>query len=108
MAWEQTIFNTCGYIKNRISLYSGLADLENKIEQGAHEYQRKLQLGREIKQIVLKLRVPIASLDKEEMESLELLTNCGQVEEIKAVEWRPWQKGMLEYVNNPTQRRVYR
>ena len=40
------------------------------------------------------------------MEALELFENRRQVKEIKAVEWRPWQIDMLEYVNNPTQRRV--
>ena len=34
---------------------------------------------------------------------MELFENRGQ---FKAVEWRPWQKKMLEYVNNPTQRRI--
>ena len=63
-------------------------------------------MGREIKHIVLKLHATIACLDKEKMEALELFENRGQVKEIKAVEWRPWQKEILEYVNNPTQRRV--
>ena len=40
------------------------------------------------------------------MEALELFENCGQVKEIKAIEWRPWQNKILEYVNNPTQRKV--
>ena len=83
-----------------------VAALENKIVRSANEYPRKLELGREIKQIVLKLHAPIACLDKEEMEALESFENRGQVKEIKAVEWRPWQKEMMEYINNPTQRRV--
>ena len=40
------------------------------------------------------------------MESLELFENQGQVKEIEAVEWRPWQMDILEYVNNPTKRRI--
>ena len=40
------------------------------------------------------------------MKALELFENWGQVKEIKAVEWRPWQRDMLEYVNNPTKRRI--
>ena len=80
-----------------------VVDLENKIMRGANEYRRKLELGREIKQIVLKNNIPTASLDKDKIEALELFENRGHV---KTVEWRPWQKKILEYVNNPTHRRV--
>ena len=44
--------------------------LENEIVRGFNEYQRKLELGREIKQIVLKLNIAAASLDKDKMEAL--------------------------------------
>ena len=80
--------------------------LKNKIVWGVIEYQRKLELGREIKEIVHELNAPIASLDKADMEALELFENRGQVKEIEAVEWRPWQIDMLEYVKNPTKRRI--
>ena len=80
--------------------------LENKIVRCVNEYNRKLELGREIKKIVHKLDAPTASLDREDLEALELFENRGRVKEIKAVEWRPWQMEMLEYVNNPTKRRV--
>ena len=80
--------------------------LKNKIVRGVNEYQRKLELGREIKEIVHELNAPTASLDKADMEALELFENRGQVKEIEAVEWRPWQIDMLEYVKNPTKRRI--
>ena len=60
--------------------------LKNSIKGEVNEYQRKLELGREIKQIVQELNVPTASLSKEKMEALELFENRGQVKEIKAVE----------------------
>ena len=44
--------------------------LENEIVRGSNEYQRKLELGREIKQIVLKNQIPTASLDKDKMKEL--------------------------------------
>ena len=44
-----------------------------------NEYQKKLELGGEIKQIVLELNVPIASLDKEKIDALQLFENHGQV-----------------------------
>ena len=83
-----------------------VAALKNEIVRGGNEYRRKLELGREIKKIVQELNMPTSSLDKEKMEALELFENHGQVKEIKDVEWRPWQKDILEYVNNPTKRRV--
>ena len=63
--------------------------LKNSIKEELNVYQRKLELGREIKQIVQELNAPTASLDKEKMEALELFENHGQVKEIEAVEWRP-------------------
>ena len=52
-----------------------VADLENKIVWGANEYQWKLELGKQIKQIVQELNVPVASLDREKMEALEQYEN---------------------------------
>ena len=43
--------------------------------------------------------MPASSLDKEKMEALELFENHVQVKEIKA-------GCQMEYVNNPTKRRV--
>ena len=59
--------------------------LMNKIVRSANEYRRKLELGREIKQIVQKVNAPKACLDKENMEALELFENYGQVSQCK-----PW------------------
>ena len=80
--------------------------LKNSIKEELNLNKRKLELGRKIKQILQELHVPKACLDKEQMEALELFENPGQVKEIRVVEWRPWQNGLLEYVNNPTPRRI--
>ena len=80
--------------------------LENKIMRCSNEYKRKLELGRKVKDILLKNDVATGCLEKGEMEALELFENRGQVKEIEAVEWRPWQIDMLEYVKNPTKRRI--
>ena len=45
-------------------------------------------------------------MSKDKKEALELFEKHGQVKEINAFEWRHWQKKMLQYVNNPTQRKV--
>ena len=61
--------------------------VKNEIMHAEDEYQKKLELGREIKKIVQELNVNIASLDKEKMEALQLFENHVQV---KHDEWRPW------------------
>ena len=53
--------------------------LKNKIVRCFNEYKRKLELGREIKQIVNELHAPASSLDKEDMVALELFEKHGQV-----------------------------
>ena len=95
-------------ITEKIDYHSKVDDLalKNKIVQGGNEYRRKLELGREIKKIVHELHAPTASLDKEDMAAFKLFEKHGDVKEIKDVEWRPWQKKILEYVNNPTKKRV--
>ena len=80
--------------------------LENVIVGDINEYKRKLELGREVKLIVQELNEPTVGLRKEHAEALELFEKHGQVKDVKPVEWRPWQKGVLEYINNPTQRRI--
>ena len=65
-------------------------------------------MGRKVKEIVHELDAPTVCLSQDSQESLDLFENRGQVKAIKAVEWRPWQRDMLEYVNNPTQRRIIR
>ena len=51
------------------------------------KYQKKLDLGREIKKIVQELNVNIACLPMDMMEALQLFENHVQV---KHDEWRPW------------------
>ena len=80
--------------------------LKNEVISEANEYERKLELGRELKKIVLELNVATACLSKEKMEALVLFENRGQVKDVKPVEWRPWQYELKEYVNHPTPRRI--
>ena len=81
--------------------------LENSMMNEVNEYRRKLELGRQIKEIALKKYMPTVCLSKEKMEALELFENRGQVKEIEAVEWRPWQMDILKYVNEATKGELY-
>ena len=80
--------------------------LKNNISEKANEYQRKLEYGREIKQIVQEIKAPTACLDKEQMEALELFENRGHIKEIKPIEWRPWQIELSKYIDDPTCRKI--
>ena len=75
-------------------------DLETTI---VSEYQTKLKLGRKIKIILEKNSIPLASLNKEQIEACELFK---QYAEVKFVEWRPWQNEMIEYLHDPKQGKV--
>ena len=77
-----------------------VVDLENEI---VNEYKRKLDLGRKIKRNVEENNIPLKSLVKEKMEALKLFE---EYIDVKYVEWRPWQKKMLEYLHNPAQKEV--
>jgi hypothetical protein len=67
---------------------------------------RKLELGREIKEIMTEENIMKACLSEEHREALELFEKHGQTKDVKPVEWRPWQKELLEFINNPTDRRI--
>ena len=68
--------------------------------------REKLELGRVIKKIITEDEIMKASLSAEHVEALELFEKHGQDKDVKPVEWRPWPKGLLKYINNPTHRRI--
>ena len=84
---------TAGLSKEKMEYHSTVdeAALKNSIVSESNEYERKLELGRVIKKIVLELNVATAYLSKEKMEALVIFENRGQVKDVKPVEWRPWE-----------------
>ena len=57
--------------------------LKNSIISEINEYERKLELGREVKRIVLELNASTAGLSVEHAEALELFENSGKVKDVK-------------------------
>ena len=57
--------------------------LKNSIISEINEYERKLELGREVKRIVLELNASTAGLSKGFAEALELFENSGKVKDVK-------------------------
>ena len=82
------------------------AALENSIVSESNEFMRKLELGRELMRIITEKNIMKASLSVEHAEALELFEKHKQDNDVKPVVWRPWQKELLKYVNNPTDRRI--
>ena len=74
---EKAMHKPLSMVSRKIEYHStvDVAGLENEIVRGANEYQRKLELGKQVKQIVQELNVPITSLDREKMEALEQYEN---------------------------------
>ena len=81
------------------------AALENKLVNKENELMRKLELGRVIEKIMIKRKLMKAGLSAEDRE-LELFVKHGHDKDVKPVEWRPWQYELLEFINNPTERRI--
>ena len=84
----------------------GEAALKNSIVSESNEFMRKLELGRVIWKIITEENIMKACLSKENMEALELFEKHGQTKDVKHVEWKPWQKELLEFINNPTEGRI--
>ena len=80
--------------------------LRNIVVNNSNELMRKLELGRELMRIITEDNIMRASLSADHAEALELFQKHGQAKDVKPVEWRPWQKELLEYVNIPTDRRI--
>ena len=78
--------------------------LRNIVAKKLNEFRRKLDLSRELEKIITEDKIMKASLVAEHAE--ELFEKHGQVKDVKPVEWRLWQKGVLEYMNNPIPRRI--
>ena len=72
------------------------AALRNKLVNNSNEFMRKLELGRVIKKILTEDKIMKASLSEEHREALELFVKHGQDKDDKTIEWRPWQKELLE------------
>ena len=81
-------------------------DIESLIVGTSNEYQRKLELGRVVKDIIVRQKIIKASLSAEHAEALKLFEKHGQVKEINPIDWRPWQFQLLKYIDHQTHRRI--
>ena len=59
--------------------------LKNEVISEINEYERKLELGRGIKEILLELNAPTACLSAEHREALVLFEKHGQANDVKPV-----------------------
>ena len=65
--------------RDKIEYYSKVyvTALKNRIKQCSNEYQQKIILRRDIKQIIEEIDASRTCLDSENMEALELFKKCG-------------------------------
>ena len=70
------------------------------------EYEEKITLGENVYMILGEGEVPEDSLPKEMKEALDIYMKQAQELHHNNVELKPWQKELLEYIDNPTQRQI--
>ena len=75
------------------------------IEMHAEEYDRKLQLGEIVYKYAKDCEIPEESLSREYKEAKDLYVKNRQNIDIDNVILRPWQEGLLKYIN-PSNREI--
>ena len=71
-----------------------------------NEYKRKIALGKRVYRILGQGEVLEESLPEELKDILNIYMKQAQEVNHNNVELKPWQKELLEYINNPTQRQI--
>ena len=80
--------------------------MENTILYYNHEYEKKLELGKAIHEIVIKRGVRQQSLRPERKEALDLYMKESVKLFPENIELKPWQISVLEEVEIPTERKI--
>ena len=75
--------------------------LENMIIAQMKEFERKIELGRQLKTIVNRHNFNVNGLQRDMKEALDIYELHGKNMETKEIEWRGWQ-----YLNKPCDRKV--
>ena len=70
------------------------------------EFNRKIEMGRNIKLLVDKHGYNENMLDNDMMEALKTYKLHGKNVDIVDIEWRGWQRDLREYLDKPCDRKV--
>ena len=71
-----------------------------------NEYEKKIALGKRVYRILGQGKVLEESLPGVMKDALNIYMKQAQEVNHNNVELKPWQKELLEYINNPTQRQI--
>ena len=71
-----------------------------------NEYEKKIALGKRVYRILGQGEVLEESLHGVMKDALNIYMKQAQEVNHNNVELKPWQKELLEYINNPTQRQI--
>ena len=80
--------------------------LENNIITDMNEFNRKIELGRNVKIIINKHGFNSNSLQENMKEALKTYELYGKDMDIKEINWRGWQNDLREYLDNPCDRKI--
>ena len=80
--------------------------LEKILHAKNKEFNRKIELGREVNKIVNKHGVNDASLSINNKEALKTYELHGKNMDMKDIEWRGWQMDLRQYLDKPCDRKV--
>ena len=80
--------------------------LEKEVLADWKEFNRKIELGREVNKIVNKHGVNDASLSINNKEALKTYKLYGKNMDMKDIEWRGWQKDLRQYLDKECDRKI--
>ena len=80
--------------------------LEKKIVTDMKEFNRKIELGRNVKIIIKKHGFNTHGLQENMKEALNTYELYGKNMDMDEINWRGWQKELREYLNKPCNRKI--
>ena len=88
--------------------YTGLnfEKLERNVLCQSDKFNRKIELGRQLKIIINKHGLNINALDSDMKEALKTYELYGKNMDMEEINWRGWQKDLRQYLDKPSNRKV--
>ena len=80
--------------------------LEKNIECEVDEFERKIELGRQLKMIINEEGYNIHAFPENMKEALKVYELYGEDMDLKKINWRGWQNDLIEYLSMPFYRKI--
>ena len=80
--------------------------VEKRVSTKMEEFDRKIELGREVNKIMDMNGYNENMLDNDMKEALKTYKLYGEAIDFKNIEWRGWQRDLREYLDKPCDRKV--